>query len=164
MNSRLFTTILAIVTVAALAAAVWFYQDGQALRSAMEGERTGAAEQLATINAELEAERAASGSLEEINAEIAQAQQGLAALEAETGAVEGRLEAATTALAMAEAAVGEQETERASVEARLTEAEMLPEGQSLYDPESTTIVHHVNNALRAHKLFQKDQHYIVRNN
>jgi preprotein translocase subunit SecA len=38
----------------------------------------------------------------------------------------------------------------------------LPEGQSLYDPESTTIVHHVTNALRAHKLFVKDQQYIVR--
>ncbi|MEL7214582.1 MAG: preprotein translocase subunit SecA, partial [Pseudomonadota bacterium] len=44
------------------------------------------------------------------------------------------------------------------MEQRLAEAEMLPEGQSLYDPESTTIVHHVNQALRAHKLFQKDQH------
>jgi preprotein translocase subunit SecA len=40
---------------------------------------------------------------------------------------------------------------------------ILPEGQSLYDPESTTIVHHVNQALRAHKLFTKDKEYIVRN-
>ncbi|MGX0974451.1 preprotein translocase subunit SecA [Roseovarius sp. MBR-51] len=39
---------------------------------------------------------------------------------------------------------------------------VLPEGQSLYDPESTTIVHHVNQALRAHKLFTKDKDYIVR--
>ncbi|QBF34093.1 preprotein translocase subunit SecA [Thalassococcus sp. S3] len=39
---------------------------------------------------------------------------------------------------------------------------LLPEGQSLYDPESTTIVHHVNQGLRAHKLFQKDKDYIVR--
>jgi preprotein translocase subunit SecA len=39
---------------------------------------------------------------------------------------------------------------------------ILPEGQSLYDPESTTIVHHVNQGLRAHKLFQKDKDYIVR--
>jgi preprotein translocase subunit SecA len=29
-------------------------------------------------------------------------------------------------------------------------------------PESTTIVHHVNQGLRAHKLFHKDQQYIVR--
>ena len=41
---------------------------------------------------------------------------------------------------------------------------LLPEGQSLYDPESTTIVHHVNNALKAHKLFTRDKDYIVRNN
>ena len=39
---------------------------------------------------------------------------------------------------------------------------ILPNGQSLYDPESTTIVHHVNQGLRAHKLFTKDKDYIVR--
>ncbi|MDA5556885.1 preprotein translocase subunit SecA [Shimia sp. MMG029] len=39
---------------------------------------------------------------------------------------------------------------------------LLPEGQSLYDPESTTLVHHVNQGLRAHKLFVKDKDYIVR--
>jgi len=48
------------------------------------------------------------------------------------------------------------------LEERLLQAELLPEGQSLYDPESTTIVHHVNQGLRAHKLFQKDKDYIVR--
>ena len=41
---------------------------------------------------------------------------------------------------------------------------LLEEEQSLYDPESTTIVHHVNQGLRAHKLFQKDKDYIVRDN
>ncbi|MFP7672138.1 preprotein translocase subunit SecA [Marivita sp. S0852] len=41
---------------------------------------------------------------------------------------------------------------------------ILPEEQSLYDPESTTIVHHVNQGLRAHKLFQRDKDYIVRDN
>lgn len=44
----------------------------------------------------------------------------------------------------------------------LQAAEVLPNGQTLYDPESTTIVHHVNQALRAHKMFIRDQHYIVR--
>jgi len=39
---------------------------------------------------------------------------------------------------------------------------ILPEGQTLYDPESTTIVHHVNQGLKAHKLFLKDKDYIVR--
>ena len=37
-----------------------------------------------------------------------------------------------------------------------------PRAQTLYDPESTTIVHHVNQALRAHMLFHKDKDYIVR--
>ncbi len=44
----------------------------------------------------------------------------------------------------------------------LHEEGILPDGQSLYDPESTTIVHHVTNALRAHKVFHKDKEYIVR--
>jgi preprotein translocase subunit SecA len=47
------------------------------------------------------------------------------------------------------------------LEQRLHEAGILPEGESLYDPESTTIVHHVTQALRAHKLFHKDQNYVV---
>ncbi|OZA05944.1 MAG: preprotein translocase subunit SecA, partial [Rhodobacterales bacterium 17-64-5] len=47
------------------------------------------------------------------------------------------------------------------MEKRLLTAGLLPDGQSLYDPESTTVVHHVTQALRAHKLYQKDQHYIV---
>ena len=42
------------------------------------------------------------------------------------------------------------------LEQRLSELEILPDGQSLYDPESTTIVHHViTNALRAHKCFTR---------
>ena len=49
------------------------------------------------------------------------------------------------------------------LETLLVERGVLPEDQSLYDPESTTIVHHVNQGLRAHKLFQKDKDYIVRN-
>ncbi|MEZ5733581.1 MAG: preprotein translocase subunit SecA [Paracoccaceae bacterium] len=49
------------------------------------------------------------------------------------------------------------------IEQRLLADGVLPEGQTLYDPESTTIVHHVTQALRAHKLFQRDQHYVVRN-
>ncbi len=39
---------------------------------------------------------------------------------------------------------------------------LLPEDQSLYDPESTTLIHHINQGLRAHKLYQKDKDYIVR--
>ncbi|MFC3629062.1 preprotein translocase subunit SecA [Paracoccus angustae] len=48
------------------------------------------------------------------------------------------------------------------LERRLQADGILPEGQTLYDPESTTIVHHANQALRAWKLFNKDQHYMVR--
>ncbi len=48
------------------------------------------------------------------------------------------------------------------LEERLLQMGLLPEGQSLYDPESTTIVHHVNQGLRAHKLFTRDKDYIVR--
>src|SRR5476651_2522548 len=36
-------------------------------------------------------------------------------------------------------------------------------GESLYDVENVSVVHHVNQALRAHKLFQRDKDYIVRN-
>ncbi|TPL37224.1 preprotein translocase subunit SecA [Mesorhizobium sp. B2-4-6] len=39
----------------------------------------------------------------------------------------------------------------------------LLKGESLYDVENVAIVHHVNNALKAHLLFQKDRDYIVRN-
>jgi preprotein translocase subunit SecA len=48
------------------------------------------------------------------------------------------------------------------LEQRLHETGLLPAEQSLYDPDSTTIVHHVNQGLRAHKLFAKDKDYIVR--
>ncbi len=48
------------------------------------------------------------------------------------------------------------------IEQQLHALGILPADQSLYEPESTTIVHHVTQALRAHKLFQRDQQYIVR--
>ena len=44
-----------------------------------------------------------------------------------------------------------------------TRWDISPKGQSLYDPESTNVVHHVNQALRAHVLFRRDKDYIVRN-
>jgi len=40
----------------------------------------------------------------------------------------------------------------------------LLKGDSLYDVENVTTVHHVNQALRAHKLFARDKDYIVRQN
>jgi preprotein translocase subunit SecA len=40
-------------------------------------------------------------------------------------------------------------------------AEMLDHGD-LYDADNITLVHHVNQALKAHKLFQRDRDYIVK--
>jgi len=42
-------------------------------------------------------------------------------------------------------------------------AEGLLKGDSLYDLENVALVHHLNSALRAHKLFQANKDYIVRN-
>ena len=47
------------------------------------------------------------------------------------------------------------------IEAMLAEAGILGEG-GLYDIANVTVVHHVNQALRAHKLFQRDTDYIVK--
>lgn len=48
------------------------------------------------------------------------------------------------------------------VEKMLAEAGHL-KGDGLYDIENVAIVHHINNALKAHKLFTRDKDYIVRN-
>ncbi|HET9902092.1 MAG TPA: preprotein translocase subunit SecA [Xanthobacteraceae bacterium] len=48
------------------------------------------------------------------------------------------------------------------MEQRLRDAQLL-KADSLYDAENVSVVHHVNQALRAHKLFQRDKDYIVRN-
>jgi preprotein translocase subunit SecA len=49
------------------------------------------------------------------------------------------------------------------VELLLREAGLLKEG-SLYDIHNISLVHHANQALRAHKLFQRDTDYIVKDN
>jgi preprotein translocase subunit SecA len=48
------------------------------------------------------------------------------------------------------------------MEVALREAGLL-KGEKLYDVENVSVVHHVNQGLRAHKLFQRDKDYIVRN-
>jgi len=48
------------------------------------------------------------------------------------------------------------------LEAKLAELDML-KGESLYDIDNVNVVHHLNSALRAHRLFQRDKDYIVRN-
>ncbi|MEM9196932.1 MAG: preprotein translocase subunit SecA, partial [Pseudomonadota bacterium] len=49
------------------------------------------------------------------------------------------------------------------VEQRLRAYGHLKDEATLYDPESVTLVHHVNQGLRAHKLFKREKDYIVRN-
>jgi preprotein translocase subunit SecA len=46
---------------------------------------------------------------------------------------------------------------------QLLRANDLVKGESLYDVENVSTVHHINQALRAHTLFQRDKDYIVRN-
>ncbi|TBW40426.1 preprotein translocase subunit SecA [Siculibacillus lacustris] len=53
--------------------------------------------------------------------------------------------------------VGMEKIERALAGAGLLK------GDGLYDVENVTVVHHVNQALRAHTLFQRDKDYIVKN-
>jgi len=48
------------------------------------------------------------------------------------------------------------------VENFLSEAGLLNEGESLYDPSNIMLMHHVMAALRAHALFQRNVDYIVR--
>jgi len=43
----------------------------------------------------------------------------------------------------------------------LTKAGLLPEGGSLYDTANIRLIHHLYAALRAHHLFNRDQHYVV---
>ncbi|TAN04387.1 MAG: preprotein translocase subunit SecA [Rhodanobacteraceae bacterium] len=44
----------------------------------------------------------------------------------------------------------------------LTQAGILEEDSSLYDARNLAVVHHLNQALRAHALYQRDVDYIVR--
>ena len=48
------------------------------------------------------------------------------------------------------------------VEALMIEADLLREGESLYDPANIRLMHHLNAALRAHALYKRDVEYIVR--
>ncbi len=48
------------------------------------------------------------------------------------------------------------------VENLLKEAGMM-EGETLYDVENVSVVQHLNNALKAHRIFLRDRDYIVKN-
>lgn len=49
------------------------------------------------------------------------------------------------------------------IESLLRDSGLL-KGQSLYDVQNISLVHHVNQALKAHKLFARDVDYIVKDN
>jgi preprotein translocase subunit SecA len=48
------------------------------------------------------------------------------------------------------------------IEEYLVKDGLLKPGESLYDATNITLMHHINAALRAHKLFQRDVDYIVK--
>ncbi|MBL1260869.1 MAG: preprotein translocase subunit SecA [Thiotrichaceae bacterium] len=50
------------------------------------------------------------------------------------------------------------------IEDMLEAAGLLQESESLYDTSNISLMHHLNAALKAHALFQKDVDYIVKNN
>ncbi len=43
----------------------------------------------------------------------------------------------------------------------LSQAGLLPEGASLYDPANIALMHHLVTSLKAHHLYHRDQHYVV---
>jgi len=49
------------------------------------------------------------------------------------------------------------------VEELLVKEGLLEEGDSLYDASNIMLMHHVDSAVRAHALFQRDVHYVVQN-
>jgi len=55
------------------------------------------------------------------------------------------------------------ETGHDTIEGLLVEAGLLEEGESLYDPSHIILMHHLNAAMRAHSLFQRNIEYIVQN-
>lgn len=48
------------------------------------------------------------------------------------------------------------------IEQLLKSSKIIPQESFLYDLENMTIVHHINQGLRAHKLFKRDVDYIVK--
>ena len=50
-----------------------------------------------------------------------------------------------------------------AVEKKLANVNLL-QGDNFYDPRNISLVHHINQSLKANKLFQKDKDYIVRDN
>jgi preprotein translocase subunit SecA len=47
-----------------------------------------------------------------------------------------------------------------NAERLLSQAGLLPEGASLYDPANIALMHHLVTSLKAHHLYHRDQHYV----
>lgn len=47
-----------------------------------------------------------------------------------------------------------------NAERLLTQAGLLPDGASLYDPANITLLHHLVTSLKAHHIYHRDQHYV----
>ena len=50
-----------------------------------------------------------------------------------------------------------------NAERLLSQAGLLPEGASLYDPSNIALLHHLVTSLKAHHLYHRDQHYVSQN-
>lgn len=50
------------------------------------------------------------------------------------------------------------------IENLLLQMGLLPKGASLYDPAHINLMHYLHATLRAHTLYQRDVHYVVKNN
>ncbi|MDN3922125.1 preprotein translocase subunit SecA [Roseateles violae] len=48
-----------------------------------------------------------------------------------------------------------------NAERLLSQAGLLAEGASLYDPSNISLMHHLYASLRAHHVFHRDQHYVI---
>ena len=73
-----------------------------------------------------------------------------------------RLDEADYELDEKQRSVNLSESGMTKMEQVLKDANLL-KSESLYDVENVSVVHHINQALRAHKLFHRDKDYIVRN-
>ncbi|MCB4364061.1 preprotein translocase subunit SecA [Hydrogenophaga taeniospiralis] len=50
-----------------------------------------------------------------------------------------------------------------NAERLLSQAGLLPDGASLYDPANIALLHHLVTSLKAHHLYHRDQHYVNQN-
>ena len=96
-----------------------------------------------------------------INAVVPQLKKQIGELDLRTG--EGVIEAGDFTVDEKTHQVFLTEDGHENAERLLTDAGLLAQGASLYDPANITLMHHVYAALRAQHLYHRDQHYVVQN-